>query len=150
LLPPTDMKRILVAVDGSVRAPHVVAAGIRLARLTGAAVCIYHALSVPQDFPPAAATSGDPLPSLMERAAHAKIRNLIAPYPDVACDVAITHSHNPARAILDASITYRADLIVIGSHGYNVVERLLGTTAATIVNTATRDVLVVHSQLASR
>jgi nucleotide-binding universal stress UspA family protein len=33
---------------------------------------------------------------------------------------------------------------VIGSHGYDLVDRLLGTTAATVVNSATRDVLVVH------
>lgn len=139
------MRRILVAVDGSVRAPHVLSAGIRLARLSGAAVCIFHALAVPPDFPPAAATSGDLLPRSMERAALERIDGLLAAHPDVRCEVKIEESHNPVRAILDAGATYDADLIVIGSHGYSIVERLLGTTAAGIVNTSTCDVMVVRN-----
>jgi nucleotide-binding universal stress UspA family protein len=37
-----------------------------------------------------------------------------------------------------------ADLIVVGSHGYGTVDRLLGTTAAKIVNHAECSVLVVR------
>ena len=37
------------------------------------------------------------------------------------------------------------DLIVIGSHGYAGIDRLLGTTAAKIVNHAATSVLVVRS-----
>jgi|SRR5579859_383379 len=142
------MKRILIGVDGSVRAPHVLATGVRLARLTGAAVVVFHALSVPPDFPPAAATAGDPLPRTMVRKAHERIDAMLASYPDVRCEVSILESHNPARAILDASAQHDVDLIVIGSHGYGLVERLLGTTAATIVHGASRDVLVVHARQA--
>jgi nucleotide-binding universal stress UspA family protein len=37
------------------------------------------------------------------------------------------------------------DLIVIGAHGYGMVDRILGTTAAKVVNHADRSVLVVRS-----
>lgn len=143
------MKRILVAIDDSVRGPHVLAAAIELARLTRAAVRVYQAISVPPDFPPAAATSGDPLPSHLHRAAAERIRKLLEVSPDVKCEIVIGESHSPSRAILDAGDAFAADLIVIGSHGYDLVDRLLGTTAATIVNTAKRDVLVVHHRHAA-
>lgn len=140
------MKRILVAIDDSVRSPHVLAAAVELARLTHAAVRVFRAISVPADFAPAAATSGDPLPSHLHREAAAGVRTLLVPFPDVPCEVVIGESHRPAHAILEAADAFDADLIVVGSHGYDLVDRFLGTTAATIVNTSKRDVLVVHGR----
>jgi nucleotide-binding universal stress UspA family protein len=40
-----------------------------------------------------------------------------------------------------------ADLIVIGSHGFGGLDRLLGTTAAKVVNHADRNVLIVRTPL---
>lgn len=37
--------------------------------------------------------------------------------------------------------------IVIGSHGHGGIDRVLGTTAAKLVNHADRNVLVVRTQL---
>ena len=39
------------------------------------------------------------------------------------------------------------DLIVIGSHGFGTIDRILGTTAAKVVNHAERNVLVVRTLL---
>ncbi len=39
------------------------------------------------------------------------------------------------------------DLIVLGSHGYGGIDRLLGTTAAHVANRAERNVLVVHERV---
>ena len=39
----------------------------------------------------------------------------------------------------------RYDLIVIGSHGYSGIDRLIGTTAAKVVNHAKQSVLVVRA-----
>ncbi len=50
----------------------------------------------------------------------------------------------PWQAVCKAAIDERADLIVIGSHGYSGIDHLLGTTAARIVNHADRPVLVVR------
>jgi nucleotide-binding universal stress UspA family protein len=144
LLHPVDMDRILVAVDDSVRAPHVLATAANLARLTKAKLRVYRAVAVPPDFTPAGAAEGDRLPKHLNRIAIDRIQELLEPFADVFSEVVVGQSHSPARAILHAADAFDADLIVIGSHGYDLVDRLLGTTAATVVNSATRDVLVVH------
>jgi nucleotide-binding universal stress UspA family protein len=136
------MERILVAIDDSARAPHVLGTAVRLARLTSARLRVYRAIAVPPDFSPAG--TGNPLPRHLHDAAAEHIRDLLAAFLDVASDVVIDESHSPARAILAAADAFDADLVVIGSHGYDLIDRLLGTTAATVVNTAKRDVLVVH------
>ena len=48
--------------------------------------------------------------------------------------------HSRGREQLDV------DLIVMGSHRYHGVERVLGTVASRIVNHADRNVLVVHER----
>jgi nucleotide-binding universal stress UspA family protein len=50
----------------------------------------------------------------------------------------------PWEAVCTAARDEHVDLVVIGSHGYGGVDRLLGTTAAKIVNHADRPVLVVR------
>jgi len=42
-----------------------------------------------------------------------------------------------------------ADLIVIGSHGYGGIDRVLATTAARVVNHADRSVLVARPRMAA-
>ncbi|MGH7440334.1 MAG: universal stress protein, partial [Polyangiaceae bacterium] len=49
----------------------------------------------------------------------------------------------PWQAISAAAESVGADLIVLGSHGYGGVDRLLGTTAAKVVNHSPCSVLVV-------
>jgi nucleotide-binding universal stress UspA family protein len=50
----------------------------------------------------------------------------------------------PWRGICEAARREDAALVVIGSHAYGGIERLLGTTAAQVVNHADRSVLVVR------
>ena len=50
----------------------------------------------------------------------------------------------PWSAICDEAKKIKADLIVIGSHGYGTLDRILGTTAAKVVNHAECSVLVVR------
>ncbi len=56
----------------------------------------------------------------------------------------------PWQAVCKAAVDEKADLIVIGSHGYGGIDHLLGTTAAKVVNHADRPVLVVRVPSASR
>ena len=49
----------------------------------------------------------------------------------------------PWQGICEAARRVGADLIVIGSHGYGGLDRLLGTTAAKVVNHARVSVMVV-------
>ena len=53
------------------------------------------------------------------------------------------------QAICHAAQTVEADLIVIGAHGYGGLDRILGTTAARVVNHADRSVLVVRPETAT-
>jgi nucleotide-binding universal stress UspA family protein len=52
----------------------------------------------------------------------------------------------PWRLILALSDEMDADLIIVGSHGYHGLDRILGTTAARVANVSHRDVLVVHGR----
>ena len=51
----------------------------------------------------------------------------------------------PWQAICEAARRENVDLVIIGSHGFGAVDRLLGTTAAKVVNHADRSVLVVRA-----
>ncbi len=50
----------------------------------------------------------------------------------------------PWDVVNDVAKRREARLIVIGSHGYHGWDRVLGTTAARIVNLADRGVLIVR------
>ena len=55
----------------------------------------------------------------------------------------------PQRAIIETAESWKADLIVVGSHGYGFWERaLLGSVSSSIVHHAPCSVLVVRAGLA--
>jgi universal stress protein F len=143
------IRRILAAVGSSDSARHVVARAIGIARSARASVRLYQGVAVPAEFPPAAPAHADILRGYLLTTARERLAGLAALYPDVVCEVVVDESHHPPHAILHAADVYDADLIIIGSHGYEAIDRLLGTTAAKVVNTARRDVLVVHGKYAA-
>jgi nucleotide-binding universal stress UspA family protein len=96
---------------------------------------------VPQDF---WKTTEEPLLDVLKRRAKAYLDECAANVPrellaesDVVIGVAW-------QAICDTARRVEADLVVIGSHGYGGLDRLLGTTAAKVVNHAPGSVLVVR------
>lgn len=52
----------------------------------------------------------------------------------------------PWRVILATADDLDVDLIVLGSHGYHGMDRILGTTAGRVANQARCDVLVIHQR----
>jgi nucleotide-binding universal stress UspA family protein len=86
----------------------------------------------------------DPLPAHLRRVATERLHALLGTVRDVPCEALVEESTRAWHAILGAAAKYEADLVVLGSHGYDLVDRLLGTTAAKVVNMSTRDVYVVH------
>jgi nucleotide-binding universal stress UspA family protein len=52
----------------------------------------------------------------------------------------------PWQAICTVAKGMNAELVVVGSHGHGMVDRLLGTTATKIVNHAECSVLVVKAR----
>ena len=50
----------------------------------------------------------------------------------------------PADVLCELAEELSADLVVIGTHGYDRIDRVLGTTAAKVVNRAPCSVMVVR------
>jgi nucleotide-binding universal stress UspA family protein len=139
------MKRILVAIDGSPRESLILRTALDLAERVDARLILYRAVGIPPELPPAAlAVHPDDVPRLLEDIARRHLEELAARLPDnrrggVHVDLGVAW-----RGICDAARAERADLIVIGSHGYSDIDRIIGTTAAKVVNHADRSVMVVR------
>ena len=143
------MKRILVAVDGSPRAVHVVDAAVRLAELAAAKLVIYRAIAVMPDLPRDTlyAPTGDRLEDVLRSKAHEDLDRLASRVPPALIEQLVTTFASPWDGICRTAAERDVDLIVIGSHGYGGIDRILGTTAAKVVNHADRNVLVVRTVL---
>jgi nucleotide-binding universal stress UspA family protein len=139
------MNTILVAIDGSARAPEVLAQAIAVARLRGSRVVLIRTVGVPAEVPQDLwKTSDEPLLDRLERAASdylAQCESSVPPELRGGTRVAVGA---PWQAICDAARSLDASLLVIGSHGYAGIDRVLGTTAAKVVNHAPCSVLVVR------
>jgi nucleotide-binding universal stress UspA family protein len=139
-------RKILAAVDNSPRAPGVLAAARKVAACHSARLHLYRAVFVPPDIPPAGHTEGDPAAEALRKRAEQELASLVGGAPDVTVEPPEFGTGQPWRAILAAADRLDVDLIVIGSHGYGGLDRLLGTNAARVVNHSTRSVLVVHER----
>jgi universal stress protein F len=139
------MNRILVALDASERAGGVLAYATELARRTGGKLILFRAVAIPVDLPIQAFTMApsELAPTLLEQAAEA-LRKLASNVPADMLDRVETDVGPAWQAVCNAGQRLNTDLIVIGSHGYGALDRLLGTTAAKIVNHAPCPVLVVR------
>jgi nucleotide-binding universal stress UspA family protein len=142
-----EYRRILVALDNSPRAAAVLASAVEVARRFGGQLVLFRGVGIPLEIP-AAALSQPPaaLPQLLEATAR---EELMARSRDLPPEVTPTISVKlgvPWEAICRAAMELDVDLIVIGSHGFSGIDRLLGTTAARVVNHADRPVLVVRDK----
>lgn len=138
--------RILAAVDDSDHAPEVVAAAGEVAARFGASLHLFTALSIPPDIPAAAHNAPDDAEQRIADRALERLQGLAAAFPGAAVERPQITNAAPWRSILECARRLDVELIVIGSHGYGGWDRLLGTTAASVVNRADRHVWVVHSR----
>jgi universal stress protein F len=139
------MKPILVALDGSPHAPKVLAAAARLATLGKTRLVLLRAFGMPPDFPLAFLEMTDErLEDILRANAEQDVARLARDL-DPALVERVAAAPTPAwKAICEAARECDADMVVIGSHGYGLLDRMLGTTAAKVVNHCDRDVLVVR------
>jgi len=141
------ISRVLVAVDGSVRAPGVLSVATDVVESMRATMQILRVISIPPEFP-AAANNGnrpDTLPAFLEREAVEGMQKLVDAEPRARSSrLIVRRGAQPWRAILEVADETDADLIVLGSHGYGGLDRILGTTAGKVSNMAHCNVLVVH------
>ena len=140
------VRTILVALDESPRAPLVIATASLIARALTARLFPIRVLVIPPQIPPAAHTHPDGLQGVLEAEARDDLQKLMDAEPLVDFGTPIVVEGEPWRQILVAARDLDVDLIVVGSHRYHGLDRILGTTAAKVVNHADRNVLVVHAR----
>jgi nucleotide-binding universal stress UspA family protein len=139
------MKRILVGLDGSPRAAGVLSVAITIGRAQGAKLTLLRSVGLPPDVPQDFwKTTEEPLLDLLKRHAREYLDAQAAKVPPELLGATDLVIGVPWQAICDAAHEKQADLVVIGSHGYSGFDRLLGTTAAKVVNHAQCSVLVVR------
>ena len=139
------MKTILVALDGSSRAPGVLASAVSLAKSAGAKLVLFRSFGLPQAMPPKVWALPDG--SLIDMLRHDAKSYLDACAKDIPSGIVAQVRVDlgvPWQAVCDAARALDVDLVVIGAHGYGGVDRLLGTTAAKIANHLDRPLLVVR------
>jgi nucleotide-binding universal stress UspA family protein len=140
------MKRMLVALDASPMGRVVLEHATELARSTGARMLLFRAVSLPLEIPPDVLRDGAALEGVLVAQARADLQKLtVGVPPDLLSGTEVVIGM-PWQAICQAATRDDVDLIVIGSHGYGGWDRVLGTTAARVVNHADRAVLVVKPE----
>lgn len=148
---PAFMKRILVGLDASPRARHVLETAIDLARRTQSRVRLLRCVSLPPELPTNLwALPPAQMTETFLATAKREIEEAAEQVPAELLDGAYAQVGVAWDALCSAAREIDADLIVIGSHGYGLLDRLLGTTAAKVVNHADRSVLVVRSKPLSK
>ena len=147
---PDSVKRVLVALDDSPQATAVFDVGAEYAQRLGAELYLFRTITVPPHFPAISVSlDDDPLPRRLAELAEHDLNAIAKRAPDVAVAETLVTFGLPGPMILAAAEKLEVDLIVLGSHGYHEGVRILGTTAATIANHSTHNVLVVYTNSAS-
>jgi nucleotide-binding universal stress UspA family protein len=140
-------KVLLVALDTSKRAAGVLAEGIDLAQKLGGKLVLVRAVGLPHEIPAEAFTeSPGRIPEILERYAREELEAQARAVPEGLLAKLRVTSGMAWEVICRAADDENADLILIGSHGYSGIDRLLGTTASRVVNHSTRSVLVVRDR----
>jgi nucleotide-binding universal stress UspA family protein len=138
-------QRILVALDASARARGVLAAAVDLARRFEAKLVLFRAVGMPPARELEAMDEApEKVPEILEHHAEHDLEELARNVPPELLGKVSVHLGTPWQAICRAAQQEGAQLIVLGSHGYGGLDRILGTTAAKVVNHADRSVLVVR------
>jgi nucleotide-binding universal stress UspA family protein len=125
-------KHILIPTDGSPLAEKAIAAGIQLARESGAKVTLFTA--VPEyDVPGEGKVMGHQVISLAEHARRSEIkaRDILAAGAEQARAAKVefrtqhAQCNRPWEAIVDAAKLFGCDAIVMASHGRSGISRLM-------------------------
>jgi len=139
------MDRILVGLDASPRAAGVLQKAVDLARRGNGKVLLFRAVGIPVGIPHEAySMSPASLADLLESEAKRYLEQAATKVPPELLLGTVIGVGTPWQAICTAADHNNIDLIIIGSHGYSGIDRLIGTTAAKVVNHATQSVLVMR------
>lgn len=139
-------RKYLVCLDGSPRADTVLQTAIDLALRTKARLTLFRSVGLPAevsqeeyiDILPAS------IPEAMLAAATRGLMRYRETMPAEVLDAVEVKLGTPWESICQEAKKIGADMIIMGSHGYGTLDRILGTTAAKVVNHAHCSVLVVR------
>lgn len=140
------MKRIVVGVDGSERAARVLREAGALASAIGARLIVKRVVTIPAGMP-VEAMSLEPsgIPARLTELAQHELKSLLENNPvGPVLEAADVEIGTAWQVLCDTAREVAADLIVIGTHGYTLLDHVLGTTAARVVNHAPCSVVVVR------
>jgi nucleotide-binding universal stress UspA family protein len=136
--------KILAALDGSPRSENVLTTAIALARGQGGRVFLVRAIGLVGEIPQDSWKSTDePLLDVIDRRAREYLAECRERIPAECRGEARVAVGSPSDSICEAAKSLGADLVVVGSHGYGTLEKLLGTTTTKVVNHCPCSVLVV-------
>ncbi len=139
--------KILVGLDGSERQPEVLRQAIELADRCGGTLVLCRAVQIPSSIPALAwSLQGDEFEQFLIEHARKEVQHVVATLPSGLVSDIVTEIGQPADTILRACDERNCDLVVIGSHGYSALDRVLGTTAGKVVNRCERTVMVVRDR----
>jgi nucleotide-binding universal stress UspA family protein len=145
----TQPRRILCPVDFSECSRRALDHALGLARCYGSTVTALHVVSPVLALAPAPVPGVivQPVPPPVDRAAiTAQVQRMVdaEEVPTVAVDVLVTESPDVRDEVLAQADRLGSDLIVIGTHGRGMVERLfLGSTAERVLRKARCPVVTV-------
>lgn len=139
------MKSILAAVDASPRALEVLVSAVALARSSGGKIRLLRVVGLPPELPSGvwAIPQTQVVDSFLATAKR-ELELLAREVPPELLEGATAQVGVAWDAICSYAREHDVDLIVIGAHGYGILDRIVGTTAAKVVNHADRPVLVVR------
>jgi nucleotide-binding universal stress UspA family protein len=139
------MNTILVALDGSPRAAGVLERAVAVGRSLAGQIVLMRSVGIPAEVPRELwKVTEEPLLEHLRRGAGDYLASCEARVPAEMRGGTRVVVGAPWQAICETAHGLAADLVVIGSHGYSGIDRLLGTTAAKVVNHASCSVLVVR------
>lgn len=147
------IRSILAVLDSTTRAPRVLAAATEIAERFEAHLYLFRILDIEHATatPTSSATHVDLSPGRLRKAVLEELSVLAHDNPRARAYPPVLGRGDPAAAIVVAAIQHTVDLIVLGSHELTWLDRLLGTTTASVALRSRCNVLVVHgADLATR
>ncbi len=139
--------KIVVGLDGSPRQASVVAQAVELADRCGGKLILCRSMQVPLSIPAIAWTiKGDDFAGFLKEHGEEALKRVRALLSESLVSDIVCRVGQPADILCEVAKEMDAELIVIGSHRYDGVDRFLGTTAAKVANRAHCDVMIVRER----
>jgi nucleotide-binding universal stress UspA family protein len=153
------MEKVLIAIDYNLCAQKIAETGFEYARAMKAEVCIVHAISdiayYAMEYSPIMGFEGfgaDSSFETQEQQQNEATRFLAAVVKHLGGSHIKTKvlDGKTAEAILQYACEYKADLIVIGAHSRNGIEKIMGDVAAKVIQNAVIPILIVPADKVSQ